>query len=147
MADAAPQTYANHRRFVPLYHGMLIMLTLNIFAAGFHWWRSAPPALFPLWFVVFSFCLVLFGLATRAMAMTLQDRIIRLEMRLRLAELLPADLKARIGELSRSQLVGLRFASDGELPELVRRCLVGELKGAEAVKKEIKTWVPDTLRA
>ena len=58
-----------------------------------------------------------------------------------------ADLKARAGELTKSQLVGLRFASDGELAGLVTRCLNGELKNGEAVKKEIQTWVPDTLRA
>jgi hypothetical protein len=81
------------------------------------------------------------------MANTVQDRIIRLEMRLRLREVLPEAMHPRIGELSRRQLVGLRFASDRELPDLVARCLSGELNGGEAVKREIRDWQADWHRA
>jgi len=68
-------------------------------------------------------------------------------MRLRLKDVLAPALAARIDELTVSQLVGLRFASDAELPGLVERCLNGQLANGEAVKKEIKNWQADWLRA
>jgi hypothetical protein len=75
-----------------------------------------------------------------------QDRIIRLETRLRLARALPPDLAARVPELRTGQLIALRFASDEELPELARRCLDGELRRREDIKRQIRSWVPDHLR-
>jgi hypothetical protein len=78
---------------------------------------------------------------------TVQDRVIRLEMRLRLRELLPPDLRGRINELSRSQLVALRFASDVELTELVRQVLAGELSKTSDIKVKVKNWQADSLRA
>ena len=85
--------------------------------------------------------------ASRIMVLTVQDRLIRLEMRLRLREVLPAPLAARIPELTKGQLIGLRFASDTELPELVDRVLKGELVRAKEVKAAIKDWQADHLRA
>lgn len=79
--------------------------------------------------------------------MAVQDRVIRLEMRLRLREVLPPDLQGRLAELTRGQLVGLRFASDAELPELVRQVLNGSFKTATEIKKAIKHWQGDFLRA
>ncbi len=142
------QTYATHRRFVPLYHFVVMpILMLNVVMMGYGIYE-APQSKMAYWHLIAAVGVMLLGLLARLMAVTVQDRVIRLEVRLRLGEpgILPPELKARIGELTRSQLVGLRFASDGELAGLVGRCLHGELKGAEAVKKEIKTWVPDTLR-
>jgi hypothetical protein len=81
------------------------------------------------------------------MALSVQDRVIRLEMRLRMRELLPPDLQARIAEINREQCVGLRFASDAELPVLVRKVLAGELKSATDIKKQIGQWQGDYLRA
>ncbi|HEY8133949.1 MAG TPA: DUF6526 family protein, partial [Thermoanaerobaculia bacterium] len=86
------------------------------------------------------------AVATRNMATTAQDRIIRLEETLRLQRCLPADLRGRIGELTPGQLIGLRFCSDEEVAELTRAVLGGELRGREDIKKRIKTWRPDTLR-
>lgn len=80
-------------------------------------------------------------------ALTVQDRVIRLETRLRLERLLPADLKARILEFSVGQLIALRFASDAELPDLARRVLDEKVKDKKAIKQMIKTWKPDYLRA
>jgi hypothetical protein len=72
--------------------------------------------------------------------------VIRLEMRLRLREVLPADLQARIPELTPPQLIGLRFASDAELPELVRRVLTGSLENPRDIKKAVTHWQGDYLR-
>ena len=82
----------------------------------------------------------------RIFPLRVQDRLIRLEMRLRLAELLPADLATRIHQLSIDDLIGLRFAGDGELPGLVRQVLDGELRGRDAIKRRIENWQADHAR-
>ena len=96
---------------------------------------------------VYAIGVMLCVFRARAQTLVVQDRLIRLEMRLHLKAVLAPALAARIGELSVSQLVGLRFASDAELPGLVERCLNGELATRGAIKKEIKNWQPDWLRA
>ena len=85
--------------------------------------------------------------SARHFALRVQDRVIRLEMRLRLAQLLPADLRPRINELTPKQLVALRFASDEELPDLVRTVLVDRITDGRAIKKMIRNWQGDYLRA
>jgi hypothetical protein len=97
--------------------------------------------------VVYTIGVLLCVFRARAQTLIVQDRLIRLEMRLHLKDVLAPALAARIGELSLNQLVGLRFASDAELPGLVERCLSGQLAGREAVKKEIKNWQADWQRA
>jgi hypothetical protein len=87
------------------------------------------------------------ALASRAMAVRVQDRVIRLEMRLRLAAVLPGDLRAEIPKLATRQLVALRFASDAELPGLVRQVLAGSLRDQKAIKQAIVDWQADHLRA
>jgi Family of unknown function (DUF6526) len=82
---------------------------------------------------------------SRAYTVRLQNRIIRLEMRLRLRDLLPASQHAQIQRLSTAQMVGLRFASDAELPALVDRT-VREHLSRDDIKKAIKDWVPDFER-
>jgi hypothetical protein len=81
------------------------------------------------------------------LALTVQDRVIRLEMRLRLAELLPAEMQPRIPEFTVAQLVSLRFASDAELPALAKKVLDEKINDRKAIKKMIKNWQPDELRA
>jgi len=76
-----------------------------------------------------------------------QDRVIRLEERLRYERLLPADLKARAGEFTVSQFVSLRFASDAELPALARKVLDDKVNERKAIKQMVKSWKPDYLRA
>ena len=147
MAAAEPQDFKSHRRFDPLWHyvGALIVL-LGFIAAIVHAVRH--PERYLNWFaVVYTLGILLAVARARAQTLIVQDRVIRLEMRLRLKDVLPAALAARIGELSVGQLVGLRFASDAELPALVERCLSGQLADREAVKKEIKNWQADWLRA
>jgi hypothetical protein len=86
-------------------------------------------------------------LACRASILPVQDRLIGLEMRLRLAAVLPPELGARILELRIRHLAGLRFAGDGELAQLVTSCLNGELRTTDQVKREIRQWRPDFVRA
>lgn len=141
------QTIKNHRMWLPMWHFVAFPIALinvgvsgyRMYAAGFH--RGV------IWDTIFAIGILLAVFASRTMALKVQDRLIRLEMRLRLAGSLPDALKGRINDLSTRQLIGLRFASDAEMAGLVERCLKGELANDEAVKKEIKNWVGDTLRA
>ena len=146
--EDATQSFATHRRFFPLFHFiaiplLVINLIIRVVYAIIH--RGAKLV---WWEIVFAFALVCLTLAARRMVLTVQDRLIRLEETLRLQRCLPEDLRGRIGELSSSQLVGLRFCGDdAELAGLVRSAISGELKGREDIKKQIKTWRPDTMRA
>jgi hypothetical protein len=97
--------------------------------------------------LLLSIALIIIYLFARAFALTVQDRVIRLEMRLRLRELLPADLTPRISEFTRGQLVALRFASDAELPALARRVLDERLTDRKVIKQLVRDWQADTLRA
>ena len=97
---------------------------------------SAPSTVF----------LLLFFYA-RVFATTVQDRVIRLEMQLRLRQLLPADLQSCVDDLTHRQLIALRFASDGELPDLCRRVVNDKITDQKTIKKMIKNWRPDHLRA
>ena len=90
--------------------------------------------------------LIIIGLFSRIHALWAQDRVIRLEMRLKLIEVLPDDLKSRVGDLSTAHLVALRFASDAELPGLVRRVLDGSLTEQKAIKQAIVNWQADYQR-
>jgi hypothetical protein len=137
------QSYANHRRWNPLFHFVAMpMLYANF---GYRVWAARDLGTW--WDVVLSVALIALGFAARTMALMVQNRVIRLEERLRLARVLPAAMQAEVARLSTSQLVGLRFASDAELPALVQRCLAGELTKADDVKKQVQHWQPDTLRA
>ncbi|MFI5312036.1 MAG: DUF6526 family protein, partial [Gemmatimonadales bacterium] len=121
------------------------LLLVNVIATAWHAWRHPSP--WDLWMIVVAFVLLVAVVTARVQTATVQDRLIRLEMRLRLRELLKGALAGRIMELTTRQLIGLRFASDAEMPTLVERCLSGELKDDEAVKKQVKDWQPDWLRA
>lgn len=143
---AKPQTFATHRRWFPLYHYVALpILTVNVVIALAHLVRR--PTLWNAWLVVLAFGLAAGLVASRASTLIVQNRLICLEMRLRLAATLPADLRVRIPELRLKQLLGLRFAGDDELAGLVERCLHGELETADAVKRAVRDWRPDYLRA
>ncbi|MFI5180450.1 MAG: DUF6526 family protein [Thermoanaerobaculia bacterium] len=144
MASAIPQTYANHRRYDPIYHVFAFgVLGISLLVAL--WQLVKNPGLVTLWiFVGFAAALVLF-FKVRLYALKVQDRVIRLEERLRLQQLLPEPLRSRIGELTEEELIGLRFASDGEVAELVTQALDEKLP-REEIKKRIKTWRPDYFR-
>lgn len=141
-----PQTYANHRRLFPLFHYVAVpILVANIIVAVAHAIQSPTP--FNAWLVVVSIGLVAGVLANRASTLLVQNRVIGLEMRLRLATSLSPELRSRIPELHMRHLIGLRFAGDAELPHLVERCLRGELPTVDAVKRAIRDWRPDHMRA
>jgi len=138
--------YSNHARYVPAFHFVALPILLANFvyrAYQLRWGLSFGSGLA----VATALALVLVALYARTFAMTVQDRVIRLEMRLRLREILPADMHGKIVLLSPRQLVGLRFASDAELPALVAQVTKDNIADAGAIKKMIKDWQADNLRA
>jgi Family of unknown function (DUF6526) len=143
----AEQNFANHGRSLPPFHFFVVpVMFINffwsiyrLFVTGLSW-DGAERALLAL-------ALLLGFLTARMMALTVQDRVIRLEERLRYERVLPADLKPRIGEFTLAQLVSLRFASDAELPGLARKVLDDKVTERKAIKQMVKTWRPDYLRA
>jgi hypothetical protein len=139
------QTYASHRRYIPEFHFFVLpVLIANVIATIVALVRH--PAFVRAWAVVVAIALALGIWTARAMALRAQNRIIRLEERIRLDRLLPADLRVRAAELSTSQLIALRFAPDDEVPELVRRALDGELARQGDIKRAIRNWRADHLR-
>lgn len=140
------QSYSNHLRWFPLFHFVAtpILLAYAIWAI---WVFVQSPGVEQLWAAAFAIGVFLAALASRAMAVRVQDRVIRLEMRLRLAAILPDDLRPHIPRLTPKQLVALRFASDAELSELVRQVVAGKLADQKAIKKAIVHWQADDLRA
>lgn len=140
-----PQTYANHKRVNPLFHlfvspVLIANIAIRLVAL------VQEPSFDSGWAVVVA--LALYGLAfsARHMALILQNRLIGLEERSRLARILPEDLRARIPELRLGQIIALRFASDAEVPDLTRRCLAGEFATNDDIKRSIRDWRRDTLR-
>ena len=145
MAERQSQNFANHRKIVPLYHvGVFGILAINLI------WRLIRLVKWTSWqaLLELAVAVALLGISfyVRIFALTVQDRIIRLEMRLRLKEILPADLRGRIDELTRDQFVALRFASDAEMPDLLREVLTNNIGSRDEIKRRIKNWTPDYLR-
>lgn len=145
MADSE-QNLKNHARLVPAYHvGVFLPLVANL---GWALYRlsdgmTGDDAIQ----LLVAVALLLMFVSVRQQILTVQDRVIRLEMRLRLARVLPADLQPQVARLTHKQLVALRFAGDAELPALVQRVLAGQLGSQAAIKKEIRDWQADFLRA
>ena len=146
MAQATPQTFENHTRIVPAYHmGAFGLLFINLLWSWYRVVRNfSADAVVALLLAV---ALLLIFFHARIFALTVQDRVIRLEMRLRMEKLLPAELWSRIPDFTTGQLVALRFASDEELPELARKVLTENLTDRKSIKRMIKKWNPDYLRA
>jgi hypothetical protein len=144
MAEKKPQTFANHARLDPLFH----FFALPVFALAvigglvhFIWhpnWHSAS-------FFMISVAAGVALAKSRLYALRVQDRVIRLEERFRMATLLPEPLRSRIPEFTERQLIALRFASDAELPGLAGRALSENLSPAD-IKKAIQVWRPDYWR-
>lgn len=144
MSEKRPQTYANHTRYVPLFHYvMLPLLAINLVLSLAGLLDGISPA--SLNDAGVAVALVLLAIFSRVNALRAQDRVIRLEERLRMERLLPDDLKPRITEVSTAQCVALRFASDEELPALTRRAL-DEQADPKTIKQAIKHWCPDYYR-
>lgn len=144
MPEAKPQTYANHARFDPWYHFFLAPIALLVFLASIvHLVRHPHP--WGIVHVIVAFAFVVLVVKLRTNPLKVQDRVIRLEERLRLAMLLPEPLRARIDELAVPQLIALRFASDAEIPALVERTL-NEKLGPKQIKQAILNWRADNFR-
>ena len=143
---ARVQSYKNHVRLLPAFHFFVLpVLLLNLANAARHlWMMSTRSTAFAL---VVAAALMMLAVLARVQAVTVQDRVIRLEMRLRLRGLLPSDLQPKINELSHRQLVALRFASDAEMTDLVRDVMDGKLTTAKEIKTRVKNWQADWLRA
>ena len=140
------QTLKNHARWLPPFHFFVLpVLLVNVVNTARHLYLT--PDLVALWHLVLALALLMLGFTARVMALTVQDRVIRIEMLLRLREVLPADLHPRIRELTHRQLVALRFASDAELTQLVREVLDGRLTTSREIKQRVKSWQADWLRA
>lgn len=145
----AEQNFANHRKFVPGYHYAAFgILLLNFLWAVYRliWPLPGVPLLDRLLAVAVALALGLVLLYARIFPLQAQDRVIRLEETLRMERLFPPDLKARIGELRRGQIVALRFASDEELPELARTVLDRGIKDTNEIKKMVRNWRADHFR-
>ena len=144
------QSYANHSRLVPGFH----FVTFGILAVNLLWslYRLFRPyGEMPVFDRILAVLVAggLIGVAyyARIFPLAVQDRVIRNEMHARLEAALPPDLRPRIGELRRGQIIALRFAGDEELPELTRQVLDGKLKRGDEIKRAIRSWRADHLRA
>lgn len=139
---AATQTYATHTKFVPAFHYVafpILMGNVIVHAIGV----VRGPNLGSVWSLLVAVAILIAMFLARVFALQAQDRVIRLEERLRMRELLPSDLQARIPEFTRDQLIALRFASDDELPALAARVLRDNLQKRAEIKKLVTTWRPD----
>jgi hypothetical protein len=144
MANATTQSFANHTRFDPPFH--FFLLPLGLVAIILSVIRIIHrPTLASTLLLILAIGFVMIAAKTRGYSLRVQDRVIRLEERLRLAMLMPEAGRARIGELTESQLIALRFASDDELPGLAMRAL-NEGLTSKQIKKSIESWRGDYFR-
>jgi hypothetical protein len=144
MAEKKPQTFANHARLDPLFRFIVLpVFGLALIGGVVHFvWH---PSFHSGSFFVISVAAAIAVTKIRTYSLRVQDRVIRLEERLRLAALLPESLRSRIPELTEDQLIALRFASDAEVAKLAERALTEKLSRAD-IKKAIQTWRPDYWR-
>ena len=140
-----PQSASNHAMMVTGYHK--VGTPMLAFSTLWFLWRAASDfSLDTLALAVFAVGVIIVGFYARLFPLGVQDRVIRLEERLRMERILPDDLKARIEEIPTDHLIGLRFASDAELADLTRRVLAGELADRKAIKNAVKHWRADHQR-
>jgi uncharacterized membrane protein len=143
------QNYANHRAMDYLYFisGPILIIPLTFAVVAYRHELANPPTQWLAMAVILHLVVTaVVHIKLRRYALTLQDRIIRLEMRLRLERLLPQDLQPVISRLTLRQLIGLRFASDAELPELVRIVIEKNITDEDAIKRMVKDWQADFQR-
>jgi hypothetical protein len=143
----AEQSFANHVRWVPAFHYFVMPVMALNFGWSIYRWKVAGFSLDAFISVLTAAALLMLMAYARMFALKVQDRVIRLEERLRLEKLLPADLQPRIGEFTPGQLVAMRFASDAELAALARKVLTDNVRSARAIKQMVQTWRGDYLRA
>ena len=139
-----PQSFKSHGRFDPLYHFFLTWIFLaNIIVAIVY--AAHHPCFYSVWIVVMSIAAFLLLFKMRLYPLKVQDRVIRLEERLRLQALAPSEWHSQIYRLSEDQLIGLRFAADDEVVELAKQALEHHLTRKQ-IKERIRDWRPDYWR-
>lgn len=141
------QNLSNHVKYVPSFH----FFAIPVFIVNFVWslfrLRTLGFSFAGIFGVLLAGALVVLVFAARVFALAVQDRVIRLEERVRYERVLPEELRWRADELTVGQFVALRFASDEELPQLMRKVLDEKLSKRKAIKQLIKNWKPDYMRA
>ena len=138
MAAQTTQNYANHTRLDPMFHMFVLPVAgIKIIAAAWHLFRH--PSVGAGWLLVLAIAGLVAVLKIRMYALKVQDRVIRLEERLRLFQLLTPPLRDRIGDLTEAQLIALRFASDAEIPALVEKALSGTMLPRD-LKQGVVNW-------
>ena len=144
MSETTLQNLKSHGRFDPSYHYVLgFFLIANLIFACIHLWHHKNIS--SCWFLVLSFVVFIPYIKLRTYPLKVQDRVIRLEERLRLQALAPAEWHAQIYRLNEDQLIGLRFAADDEVVELAKQTLEGNLNRKQ-IKERIKSWRADNWR-
>ena len=141
------QNLANHTKLVPTFH----FFVLPVLGINFVWslfrLRTLEFSFAGIFGVFFAAALLVLAFRARVFALAVQDRVIRLEEKLRYERVLPEELRWRADELTVNQFVALRFASDDELAALMQKVLDQKLTDRKAIKQQIKNWRPDYLRA
>jgi hypothetical protein len=145
MGGQVPQNYANHGRFDRVYIAAVTLAGFALAASVINLTEEGRR-LDPVCIFLLTLATLVLVFKVRLYSVTVQDRIVRLEMRLRLERVLPGDLKGRIGDMTLPQLIGLRFASDEEMPALVQQVLDERITKADEIKKRVKNWQADDLR-
>ncbi len=145
MANEKPQNFENHVRQVPIFVAGMLILLVNL--GGKLYALRHGVSFGPIMDVLVGAALLPLFVTARQSTVRVQDRVIRLEMRLRLAQQLPADLQSRIPEFTLDQLLSLRFASNAELPAMARKVLDEKLTDRKTIKKMVQNWQADYLRA
>ena len=151
MAETKPQNLANHTRWDPPFHFYILpILVLALILTLVHFFAHITHGdvrdhIHAILLILLAVAFLLLAFKVRLYSLKVQDRVIRLEERLRLMQLLSEPLRSRIPELTEGQLCALRFASDAEIPKLVERTLKENLKRAD-IKKAIQNWRPDYWR-
>jgi hypothetical protein len=144
MSETTPQNLKNHGRFDPAFHfGLLPFLAINFIYSIIHMVRHFNPP--NMWLVLMSVALIVLALKVRSYSLKVQDRVIRLEERLRLQALSPIEWHAQVYHLSEDQLVGLRFAGDDEVVTLAKQALEEKLNRKQ-IKERVRNWRGDYWR-
>ena len=145
------QNFSNHAKFVPAFHFFVVPILLaNVLAhlySFIKWFPATPLAMLAGFLgVLTAIAMLVLAFLARIFALGVQDRVIRLEERMRYQQLLPSDLQPRINDFTINQLVSLRFASDAELPALARKVLDSKINDRKSIKQMIQSWRADHQR-
>jgi hypothetical protein len=144
---AEQQSYSNHAKWFPAFHFFAVPILLANLILSFFRLKQMGYSAYSIFYVLVAAAMLVTIFVARIMALRVQDRVIRLEERLRYQRLLPADLQARADDFTINQIVSMRFASDAELPALARKVLDDKINDRKTIKQLIQVWKPDYLRA